>query len=105
NRVASTILAALPVLVLFYLLVVRRWIASLAGAIGALTAIVVAWLAFDMPPQMAGMSFIHGVGFGLLPVGWTVFCAMLVYNVTVETGQFTIIRRSVASLSDDARVQ
>jgi lactate permease len=105
NRVLSTILAALPVIVLFYLLVFRRWVASLAGATGALVAIIVAWLAFKMPPAMAVMSFVHGVGFGLLPVGWTVFCAMLVYNVTVETGQFNIIRRSVASLSDDARVQ
>jgi L-lactate transport len=105
NRVLSTLLAALPVLALFYLLVFRRLIASLAGAAGALVAIVVAWLAFGMPLPMATMAFVHGVGFGLLPVGWTVFCAMLVYNVTVETGQFNIIRRSVATLSDDARVQ
>ena len=50
-------------------------------------------------------SFAYGVGFGLLPVGWTIFNAMLLYNITVETGQFTIIRRSVASLSGDARIQ
>jgi len=105
NRLISTLFAALPVVVLFYLLVSKRWIASLAGAVGAISAILIAWITFNMPLEMAFMSFVHGVGFGLLPVGWTVFCAMLVYNVTVETGQFNIIRRSVASLSDDPRVQ
>jgi lactate permease len=51
------------------------------------------------------MAFFYGVGFGLLPVGLTIFSAMLLYNVTVETGQFSIIRRSVAGLSGDARIQ
>src|SRR5205807_1424626 len=50
-------------------------------------------------------SFLHGALFGLLPIGWTVFAAMLLYNVTVVTGQFAIIRRSIGSLSNDARVQ
>jgi lactate permease len=54
---------------------------------------------------MAVMSFVHGAGFGLLPVGWTIFNAMLLYNVTVETGQFNVVRRSVAGLSGDARIQ
>ncbi len=105
NRILSTIVAALPVIVLFYLLVGRRWIASLAGAAGAATAILLAWLIYKMPLEMAGWSFVHGMVFGLLPIGWTVFAAMLLYNITVETGQFTIIRRSIGALSGDARVQ
>ncbi|MCI0703933.1 MAG: L-lactate permease [Planctomycetia bacterium] len=105
NRILSTIIAALPVLALFYLLVARRWIASLAGATGAVIAILLAWLVYGMPLDMAGASFVHGMAFGLLPIGWTVFAAMLLYNVTVETGQFNIIRRSIGALSGDARVQ
>ncbi len=101
----STLFAALPVVVLFWLLVPRRWLASKAGAAGALSAIVIAIVVFGMPWDMALWSFVHGAGFGLLPVGWTIFNAMLLYNITVETGQFTIIRRSVASLSGDARIQ
>jgi len=54
---------------------------------------------------MAVMSFVYGAGFGLLPVGWTIFSAMLLYNITVETGQFAVVRRSVAGLSGDARIQ
>jgi lactate permease len=105
HRALSTFVAALPVLVLFYLLVGRRWVASLAGAAGAVVAILLAWLVYNMPVDMAGMSFLHGAWFGLLPIGWTVFGAMLLYNLTVETGQFAVIRRSIASLSGDARVQ
>ncbi len=105
NRVLSTVVAALPVVVLFYLLVGRRWLASLAGATGAVVAILLAWLVYKMPLDMAGASFVHGMVFGLLPIGWTVFAAMLLYNITVETGQFAIIRRSIGALSGDGRVQ
>src|SRR5204863_9987730 len=65
----------------------------------------VAIVVYGMPVQQALWSFVHGAAFGLLPVGWTIFCAMLLYNITVETGQFTIVRRSVAELSGDARIQ
>ena len=105
NRVLSTAVAALPVLVLFYLLVGRRWLASWAGAAGAAIAVVVAWAVYGMPFEMAGWSFVHGAVFGLLPIGWTVFAAMLLYNLTVETGQFAVIRRSIGGLSGDARIQ
>jgi L-lactate transport len=105
NVFLSTLVAAFPVLVLFYLLVVRGWIASLAGATAALVAMILAWLSFGMPVEMTVMAFLHGMAFGLLPIGWTVFCAMLLYNITVETGQFEIVRRSVASVSGDARIQ
>jgi lactate permease len=105
SPVWSTMLAALPVVVLFWLLVPRRWLAPKAGAAGALTAIVIAIIIYQMPANMAVMAFIHGAAFGLMPVGWTIFNAMLLYNCTVETGQFSIVRRSVAGLSADARIQ
>jgi lactate permease len=103
--ILSTFFAALPVLVLFYLLVPRRWLAPRAGAAAALAAYLVAITVFRMNPLSAGMAFVHGAAFGLLPVGWTIFNAMLLYNITVQTGQFDIVRRSVAGLSGDARIQ
>ncbi|HEY2786800.1 MAG TPA: L-lactate permease [Fimbriiglobus sp.] len=105
NRLASTVVAALPVLVLFYLLVGRRWVASAAGAAGAAVAVLLAWLVYRMPLHMAVSAFANGVAFGLLPIGLTVFGAMLLYNITVETGNFAIIRRSIGGLSGDARIQ
>jgi lactate permease len=105
NQPLSTVVAALPVLVLFYLLVGRRWLASWAGVAGAATAILIAWLVYKMPVEQASWAFVYGAAFGLMPIGWTVFAAMLLYNVTVETGQFAVIRRSIGGLSGDARVQ
>jgi len=105
SYVWSTILAGLPVVVLFWTLVPMRWLAPKAGLAGSITAIAVAIFIYGMPVDMALWSFAHGAGFGLLPVGWTIFNAMLLYNITVETGQFTIIRRSVAGISADARIQ
>lgn len=105
SAVCSTIVAALPVLALFYFLVPRRWLASRAGAAGAAVAIVLAVLVYRMPIDKTLWAFVHGAAFGLLPVGWTIFNAMLLYNITVETGYFSIIRRSVAGLSKDARIQ
>jgi lactate permease len=105
HRLASTVVAGLPVLVLFYLLVGRRWVASAAGAVGAGLAILLAWLVYQMPLPMAVAAFGNGVAFGLLPIGLTVFGAMLLYNLTVQTGNFAIIRRSIGGLSGDARIQ
>src|SRR5262245_41990139 len=105
SSLLSLVFAALPVVVLFWLLVPRRWLAPKAGAMAALTALVIAVTVYRMPPLMAGMAFVDGALFGLLPVGWTIFNAMLLYNVTVQTGKFDIVRRSVAGLSGDARVQ
>src|SRR5581483_7432321 len=105
TRLVSTVLAALPVVVLFWLLVPQRWLAPKAALGGAIVAIVIAIAVYGMPPVMAGWAFVYGAAFGLLPVGWTIFNAMLLYNITVETGQFALVRRSVAGLSGDARVQ
>jgi lactate permease len=105
SNVWSTVLAALPVVVLFWLLVPRRWLAPKAGAAGAVTAILIAIFVYRMPPGMAVVSFFYGALFGLLPVGWTILNAMLLYNITVETGQFRVVRQSVAGLSADARIQ
>src|SRR5256885_658064 len=105
HPIFSTILASIPVLVLFYLLVPRRWLAPKAGAGGAIAAILIACLVYRMPFDMACMAFVHGAAFGLLPVGWTIFWAMMLYNITVVTGQFEVVRRSVAGLSGDARIQ
>jgi lactate permease len=105
SAIVSTVLAASPVVLLFYLLVVRRWLAPWAGAGASALAFAVAVLVYGMRPLPACMAFVHGSLFGLLPVGWTILNAMLLYNITVRTGQFDLIRRSVASLSPDARIQ
>jgi lactate permease len=101
----SLFVAALPVAVLFCLLVPCRMVAPKAALGGAIVALLVAWTVYGMPLGMATMAFVDGAAFGLLPVGWTIFNTMLLYNATVVTGDFSIVRRSVAGLSGDARIQ
>lgn len=105
SGIISTLIAALPVIALFVLLVPLRVSAPLAGAGATLVALVFAVFTYGMPVHQAFFAFFHGAAFGLLPVGWTIFWAMMLYNITVETGKFDIVRRSVASLSADARIQ
>lgn len=105
QAVLSTLVAALPVLVLFYLLVFQRAHVPIAAAGGAVTALVVATLVYRMPVPMAGLAFVHGALFGFFPICWTIINAMFLYNITVETGHFERIKDSIAGLSADHRLQ
>jgi L-lactate transport len=101
----SFLVAALPVIILFYLLVVKRAHVPFAAAGGALAALVVAIFLYHMPPIMASTALISGALFGLFPICWTIINAMFLYNITVETGRFEGIKNSVAGLSADHRLQ
>ena len=101
----SSIVAALPLLVLFVLLGVVRMRAWLASVIGLVVALVVAVVFYSMPVVDALNSGLLGAAFGLFPIMWIVINAIWVYNLTVETGHFDVLRRSFASVSDDQRIQ
>src|SRR5258708_26980254 len=101
----SALAAALPVFVLLFLIgVIRRpaWIAALAGLA---SAIGVAAFVYHMPPAMLASATLYGAAQGLLPIGWIVFTAILLYRLTVETGQFEIIKDSIGSLTGEQRFQ
>ena len=102
---ASTLLASLPIVVLFYLLAFRRVGAAWAAAGGALAALVVAVLAFGMPVSLAGASFLFGVAFGLVKIAWIVFSAVFLYDIAVASGAFEIMKESIAAISADRRLQ
>ncbi len=102
---ASALVAAAPVIVLLGLLAffhVRAHWAALAG-LGVVLAAAV--LVYRMPPVLALSAAAYGALYGLLPIGWIVLNVVFLYHVTVETGQFEIVRRSVARLSADRRLQ
>src|SRR3984893_1412405 len=100
-----TLLAVLPILVLFGLLVGLKVKPHWCAAAGALTAATVAVGFFSMPPILAAVSFAHGVAFGLLKIAWMVLAAVYLYDISVETGQFEIMRESVAGITPDRRLQ
>jgi len=101
----STLVAALPILVLLGLLAGLRVKAHLCAVAGAATAVLVAILVFGMPAPLAFSSFFYGSAFGLLKIVWIVIAAVFLYDITVETGQFEIMKQSVASITPDRRLQ
>jgi lactate permease len=101
----STLLAALPIIVLFVLLAGLRVKPHWCAMAGAATAIIVAMSAFHMPLALAGMSFVYGVAFGLLKIAWIVLAAVYLYDISVHTGQFEIMKESVAGITADRRLQ
>jgi lactate permease len=101
----SSVVAALPIFVLLYLLGIRRrpaWIAALAGL---LAASLVALLVYRMPPGILLSSIAYGAAFGLFPIGWIVFWAIVLYRLTIATGKFEIIKASIGNLTEDRRLQ
>src|SRR5438094_8350383 len=103
--ILSTLVAALPILVLFGLLAGLRVKPHWCAIAGAGTAVVVAVTVFGMPPSLAGMSFVYGVGFGVLKIAWIVLAAVYLYDVSVHTGQFEIMKEWVAGMTPDRRPQ
>jgi lactate permease len=101
----SSVVAALPLIVLFVLLGVLRMRAWLASIIGLAVAIVVAVTAYSMPIGDALNSGLLGAAFGFFPIMWIVVNAIWIYNLSVQTGHFDVLRRSFASISDDQRIQ
>jgi lactate permease len=118
NALSSTLLAALPIVLLLGLLATGRVSAARAALIGLLAALAAAIFAFtpveaqtpDGPGLLAwGQTMLaaagYGAAFGLFPIGWIVLAAIFLYSLTVETGRFEIVKQSVLSLSPDRRIQ
>jgi lactate permease len=101
----STIVAALPIVLLLGTLGILEWSAPKAAALGLFSALAVAIVVYRMPWQMALASAGYGACFGLFPIGWIVLAAIFLYSLTVQTGQFEIVKSSVAGLSADRRLQ
>lgn len=100
----STILATLPIVALLGLLA-SGIDAPKSALAGLLIALAVAIFGFGMPVAAAFASAGYGACFGLLPIGWIVVAAVFLFHLTVKSGQFEIVKRSVAALSPDRRVQ
>src|ERR1700694_1842607 len=101
----STLVAALPMLVLFGLLAGLKLKPPCCAIAGGWTDAGVAVFFFGMPVTLAAMSFGYGVAFGLLKIAWIVLAAVFLYDISVATGQFEIMKESVAGITPDRRLQ
>jgi lactate permease len=101
----STLVSSLPVLTLFFVLLVlkrRVWVAAFSGLV---MAVLLAALVFRMPASMIASASILGIVFGFLRIAWIIVASIFLYNVAVQTGQFQVMKESIAALSSDRRIQ
>ena len=101
----SALVAAIPIVVLFYMLGVKRKPAWMAAVAALLSAVLVALVVYGMPMQLVLISTLYGAAFGIFPIAWVVFSSILLYRLAVDTGKFEIIKDSVGGLTNDRRLQ
>ncbi len=103
--VLSAAIAVVPIIILCVLLLSRK----VAGHIATLSTLfigyIVAVTVYTMPAGLAGMAAFYGVLSGLFPIGWIVVNAVFLYNISVRSGSFEIVRDSIESVTTDRRIQ
>ncbi|MDI6714523.1 MAG: lactate permease LctP family transporter [Thermodesulfovibrio sp.] len=105
SLVLSALVAAVPILYLFWALAYKRMKGHWAAISAVLIAMLISIVAYGMPVNLSALSVFNGFIFGLWPVCWIVVTAVYIYNLSVETKQFEIIKNSLATITDDRRVQ
>lgn len=101
----SALVALLPLVTIFVTLGALKWKAHWAGLTAVAVAIAIASLFFGMPVHLAGLAATEGAVFGLFPIMWIVFTAIVLYQVTVRSGHFEDLRATFRLISDDPRIQ
>lgn len=101
----SSLLAALPIVVLLGAMAILRVKAHVAACSGLLTALAVAMMVFHMPVRLALTAATYGAGYGLFPICWIILPVIFLYDLTVKTGTFLTLQESLTTITDDSRLQ
>lgn len=105
NNVAlSAMVAAIPVIFIFWALI-KKMKGYLASLLTVVLSIILAIVIYGMPAKLALLSAFHGALYGLFPIGWIIIGAVFLFNLTVKSGQFEIIKNFMASVTPDRRLQ
>ena len=105
NAVLSTLVAAIPIVVLLGLIAAGKVQAYLAAIAALVAAFLVATLVFGMPVATAAKASVFGIATGLFPIGWIILNVIFLYRLTVENGSFAVLQRSIAGITPDRRLQ
>lgn len=106
NSIAlSVLVAAVPILFIFWALIIKKMKGYQASLIATGLAMIIAIVVYGMPVKLALLSATHGAVYGLFPICWLVLMAVFLFNVTVKSGQFEIIKFFMASITSDRRLQ
>lgn len=101
----SALLALLPILFIFWALIIKKMKGYQASLIATALAIIIAIAAYGMPIKLALLSTFNGVLYGLFPICWIVISAVFLFNLTIKSGQFEIIKNYMATITSDRRLQ
>jgi lactate permease len=101
----SALVAAIPVIALLAALAFFHVKAHKAALLGLALALLTAIFVYGMPAKMAAAAALNGAAFGLFPIGWIVLNAIFVYDITVTTGKFAVVKDTIAGLASDRRIQ
>lgn len=101
----TALAVSIPIFFLFWALAVKGMKGYVAGLLTLLITIVDVVLVYKMPVSIALSATAYGMLYGLWPIAWIVITAVYLYNLTVESGQFEVIKSSIASISNDRRIQ
>jgi lactate permease len=101
----GALLALLPLIALLLLLGAFRWKAHWASLVALGISLVIAVFTFSMPVGQALDAGAFGAALSVLNILWITFNAIWIYNLTVKSGHFAVLRRAFASISDDTRIQ
>src|SRR5262245_26386925 len=105
NTTLSTIAAALPVVTLLVLIASNKVKAHVAAIVALIVANCVAIFLFTMPAGMSIRASLLGAVTGFFPIGWIVLNVIFLYQLTVATGQFELLKRAVGGVTEDRRLQ
>ncbi|HMJ89357.1 MAG TPA: L-lactate permease, partial [Candidatus Acidoferrum sp.] len=105
NALLSTIMAALPIVVLLGSIAWLRIRIHFAALLGLAVALLVSIFCYQMPVKLAGLTTIYGALFGVFPIGWIILNVIFVYQLTVKRGHFEVLRNSLAAVAPDPRIQ
>ncbi|HXB79322.1 MAG TPA: L-lactate permease [Bradyrhizobium sp.] len=105
NTVLSTIAAAIPVVTLLVLIASGKVKAHIAAIIAVILTNLIAIFVFTMPANMSIRASLLGVVAGFFPIGWIVLNVIFLYQLTVATGQFELLKRAVGGVTEDRRLQ
>ena len=101
----SALVALLPILYIFWALIIRKMKGYQASLSATVIALVIAIFVYGMPLKLAVLSTMHGIFYGLFPICWIVLTAVFLFNLTVASGQFEVIKHFMASITSDRRLQ
>jgi len=105
NAWLSAVAAAFPIVLLLVTLGLLEWRAHIAALAALVSALGVSTIVYGMPLVTASATAIYGAAYGFLPIGWIILNAVFLYQLTVATGQFEVVKASVGRLSSDRRIQ